>query len=88
MDVHRGVMTVYPPATKLAPMALETARQTAIEAAEWWCYDTNETFSVNGADRTPAGWEVRLNAVNPKGRRRAVTVHVADDGIVWVEPRR
>jgi hypothetical protein len=88
MDVDRGVMTVYPPATKPSPMPVEKAKQTAIEAAPWWYYDTHETFSLKGIDRTAQGWDVRLDAVNANAQRRVVTVHVADDGIVWVEPRR
>jgi hypothetical protein len=52
MDVDRGVMTVYPPAIKPPPMPVEKAKQTAIEAAVWWFYDTHETFSLKGIDRT------------------------------------
>jgi hypothetical protein len=88
MDVGQGVMTVYPPAKPPPPMPLEKAKQTAIWGAEWWYYDTLETFSVNQSDRTAQGWDVRLEAVAANSRRRLVTVHVADDGIVWVEPKQ
>jgi len=85
MDVDRGVMTVYPPATRPPAMPLEKARRTAIETAKWWFYDTRETFTTNKTDRTAQGWEVRLDAVSADTHRRVVTVHIADDGIVWVE---